>query len=208
MKKLTYEDLKQAVAGTAAGLRLRFATASDGTRLEGPRRRDTEDPARTFLAALAPAAVTYQRENGFDLRSRCALRALGPFVLELIPGDGSEHNRSARWLVRRRRQASQAQEALKLAEATSASKLLKSAQKAVTTTEKKWGEQIVKAVQDDGKGDVHQPREMLLERRGRQPHVLSSRTFHYPNVRYSWPNAQPRADIKEQLRVGLCRGRE
>lgn len=70
--------------------RLRFATASDGTRLEGPKRRDAEDAARTLLAALALAAVTYQRENGFDLRSRCALRALGPFVLELIPGDGSD----------------------------------------------------------------------------------------------------------------------
>lgn len=70
--------------------RLRFATTSDGQRLEGERRRKAEDAARTLLAALALAAVVYQRENGYDLRSRCALRSLAPFTLELIPGDGGE----------------------------------------------------------------------------------------------------------------------
>lgn len=70
--------------------RLRFATTADGKRLEGENRRKTEDAARTLLAALALTAVAYQRENGYDLRSRCALRALGPLTLELIPGDGGE----------------------------------------------------------------------------------------------------------------------
>lgn len=70
--------------------RLRFATTTDGKRLEGNARRAAEDAARTLLAALALAAVSYQRENGYDLRSRCALRALGPLTLELIPGDGGE----------------------------------------------------------------------------------------------------------------------
>jgi len=70
--------------------RLRFATTTDGKRLEGNERHAAEDAARTLLAALALAAVSYQRENGYDLRSRCALRALGPLTLELIPGDGGE----------------------------------------------------------------------------------------------------------------------
>ncbi len=70
--------------------RLRFATTGNGDRLQGENRRNAEDAARTLLAALALAAVAYQRENGYDLRSRCALRALGPISLELIGGDGGE----------------------------------------------------------------------------------------------------------------------
>jgi len=70
--------------------RLRFATTSEGKRLEAQDRRRAEDAARALLAALALAAVAYQRENGYDLRSRCALRALGPLNLQLIPGDGGE----------------------------------------------------------------------------------------------------------------------
>lgn len=70
--------------------RLRFATTTDGERLEGENRRKAEDAARTLLAALALTAIAYQRDNGYDLRSRCALRALGPLNLELLPSDGGE----------------------------------------------------------------------------------------------------------------------
>ncbi len=70
--------------------RLRFATTTDGERLEGDNRRKAEDAARTLLAALALAAIAYQRDNGYDLRSRCALHALGPLNLELLPSDGGE----------------------------------------------------------------------------------------------------------------------
>lgn len=70
--------------------RLRFASAASGERLDGETRRKAEQAARTVLAALALTAVAYQRENGYDLRSRCALRALGPLTLELLPGDGTE----------------------------------------------------------------------------------------------------------------------
>lgn len=70
--------------------RLRFATTADGERLEGDNRRKAEDAARTLLAALALAAIAYQRDSGYDLRSRCALRALGPLNLELLPSDGGE----------------------------------------------------------------------------------------------------------------------
>ena len=78
------------VLSLSALRRLRFATTSSGERLQAENRRKAEDAARTLLAALALAAVAYQRENGYDLRSRCALRALGPLTLELISGDGTE----------------------------------------------------------------------------------------------------------------------
>lgn len=68
--------------------RLRFQRRTNGTRLEGDERRSAELAARTALAALGLAAIAYQRENGYDLRSRCALRPLAPLSLELIPGDG------------------------------------------------------------------------------------------------------------------------
>lgn len=70
--------------------RLRFPTRVDGTRFEPSERQEAELAARTALAALALCAVVYQRENGFDLRSRCALRPLTPLKLDLVPGDGGE----------------------------------------------------------------------------------------------------------------------
>ena len=70
--------------------RLRFCKAGDGRRLEGEERRTAEVAARTALAALGLAAIAYQRANGYDLRSRCALRPLGPLALELLSGDGGE----------------------------------------------------------------------------------------------------------------------
>jgi CRISPR-associated protein Csb1 len=73
--------------------RLRFSTRPDGTRFDPKDRPKAELAARTALAALGLCAIAYQRDNGFDLRSRCALRALSPLELELIPGDGSEPKR-------------------------------------------------------------------------------------------------------------------
>jgi len=70
--------------------RLRFPRTADGSLLEGEARRNAGRAARVALAALGLAAIAYQRENGYDLRSRCALRPLGPLTLELIPGDGAE----------------------------------------------------------------------------------------------------------------------
>jgi CRISPR-associated protein Csb1 len=68
--------------------RLRISRGAAGAHLEGEARRRAELAARTALAALGLAAVAYQRENGYDLRSRCALRPLGPLAIELLPGDG------------------------------------------------------------------------------------------------------------------------
>ncbi|HKY36233.1 MAG TPA: type I-U CRISPR-associated RAMP protein Csb1/Cas7u [Polyangiaceae bacterium] len=88
---VTVDYAEQLTVLSLPGLRrLRFATTSGGARLEGETRRKAEDAVRTLLAALAMTAIAYQRENGYDLRSRCALRALGPLTLELIPGDGGE----------------------------------------------------------------------------------------------------------------------
>jgi CRISPR-associated protein Csb1 len=68
--------------------RLRFPRTSDGKPLQGDDRRKAEDAARTALAALSLAAIAYQRAEGYDLRSRCALRPLAPISIELLPGDG------------------------------------------------------------------------------------------------------------------------
>lgn len=70
--------------------RLRFRRGIDKVAFEGTARRRAEIAAQTVLAALGLAAIAYQRENGYDLRSRCALRPLGPLALELLPGDGGE----------------------------------------------------------------------------------------------------------------------
>lgn len=48
-----------------------------------------ETAARTAIAALAVAAVAYQYETDFDLRSRCLLLPLNPPRLELLRRDGA-----------------------------------------------------------------------------------------------------------------------
>lgn len=70
--------------------RLRFPHRADGKPFDGDARRKAELAARTALAALGLAAIAYQRDNGYDLRSRCALRPLGPLALQLLSGDGGE----------------------------------------------------------------------------------------------------------------------
>jgi CRISPR-associated protein Csb1 len=62
--------------------RLRFP---DAQKKEAPERNDA---ARTVLAALALAAVAHQREQGYDLRSRCLLIPEGNAPVELIANDG------------------------------------------------------------------------------------------------------------------------
>lgn len=68
--------------------RLRFPTDSAGNAITLERRGLAENAARTSLAALALAAVALQREDGFDLRSRCAFVAEGPLALEVVGRDG------------------------------------------------------------------------------------------------------------------------
>ena len=51
--------------------------------------REAETAARTAVAALGVAAIAYQYENDFDLRSRCLLVPTHPPRLELLGRDGS-----------------------------------------------------------------------------------------------------------------------
>lgn len=51
--------------------------------------RDAESAARTAIAALGVAAVAYQYETDFDLRSRCLLLPTHPPRLEFLRRDGS-----------------------------------------------------------------------------------------------------------------------
>jgi CRISPR-associated protein Csb1 len=55
---------------------------------QGKEASERNDTARTVLAALALAAVAHQREQGYDLRSRCLLIPEGLAAFELIANDG------------------------------------------------------------------------------------------------------------------------
>lgn len=91
---VTMSHAVQTTVLTLAGLRrLRFQTNCAGERIPEGRRDAAENAARTSLAALALAAMVYQRENDFDLRSRSTLVAKNPLVLELIGRDGGEPER-------------------------------------------------------------------------------------------------------------------
>lgn len=70
--------------------RLRFPTRSDGSPFDPQDQHRAEVAARTCLAALALAAVVEQRQRGYDLRSRCALRPLSGMHLELLDSSGGE----------------------------------------------------------------------------------------------------------------------
>lgn len=75
--------------------RIRFVTTTDGALLQGKERRDAELSGRTSLAALGLAAIVLLREEGYDLRSRCALVPDEPFELEAVPSDGGDSMRYA-----------------------------------------------------------------------------------------------------------------
>lgn len=70
--------------------RLRFPRTADGAPVPAASLREAQTAVRTALAALGVAAMVYQREEGYDLRSRALLVPDGPFELELVPSDGSE----------------------------------------------------------------------------------------------------------------------
>ncbi len=86
---VTIDYAEQTVVLSLPALRrLRFQQATSGTFLDG-KRSEAEMAARTALAALALAAVSYSQRDGYDLRSRCALRPVRPPILELVSADGS-----------------------------------------------------------------------------------------------------------------------
>ena len=88
---ITMEYAMHTVVLSLASLRrLRFVTTSEGSTIPADRRLQAEDAARSALAALSLAAVVYQYEQGYDLRSRALLVAQSSLQLELISHDGSE----------------------------------------------------------------------------------------------------------------------
>lgn len=88
---VTMSHAVQTTVLSLAGLRrLRFQTTCAGEPIPAAKRDDAEIAARTALAALALAAVVYQRENDYDLRSRSILVSTGPLVFELVGRDGGK----------------------------------------------------------------------------------------------------------------------
>lgn len=84
----------QTVVLSLAGLRrLRFQQRVDGGSIPAADRDAAETAARTALAALALAGVIYQRNNGYDLRSRSLLVAAEPLTFEVLGRDGGEPRR-------------------------------------------------------------------------------------------------------------------
>lgn len=87
---VTISGAVQTVVLSLAGLRrLRFPTDEHGKPISSEVRHQAEGAGRAALAALGLAAVVYQRENGFDLRSRCVLVGKDPLSFELLSNDGA-----------------------------------------------------------------------------------------------------------------------
>ena len=76
--------LQTTVLSLPALRRLRFPVDRSDHRPD-----EVDQAARAVLAALALASVAYQREEGYDLRSRCLLIPDDPLVFEVVPNDGS-----------------------------------------------------------------------------------------------------------------------
>lgn len=85
--------LQTTVLSLPALRRLRFPREVGGERHDAERLSDAEGAARTTLAALALAAVVYQRDEGYDLRSRCAFVPEGPLELALLSRNGDDAER-------------------------------------------------------------------------------------------------------------------
>jgi CRISPR-associated protein Csb2 len=92
-----------------------------------------------------------------------------------------------------------ARDALAEAEARNDTKALKAAQRSFANAERKFDDEIVKAIEDDGKGNADLATQMLPERRGRQPRAMPVVTPHSPRVRYSWPAARPSLEVRNSL---------
>jgi CRISPR-associated protein Csb1 len=86
---VTMSHAVHTVVLSLAGLRrLRFQRGVDGKPLDPAARDGAETAARTALAALALAAIVYQRDNGYDLRSRSLLVPAEPLVFQVLSRDG------------------------------------------------------------------------------------------------------------------------
>ena len=87
---VTIDSAAQITVLSFAALRkLRFPVDNAGNRIATTDRRAAETAARTAVAALGVAALAYQVEMDFDLRSRCLLIPSQPQKFELLSRDGS-----------------------------------------------------------------------------------------------------------------------
>jgi len=62
---------------------------------DGQAKPESDHAAQTVLAALALVAIARQRQDGYDLRSRCQLVPTHAPDIELVPADGSDSKRFA-----------------------------------------------------------------------------------------------------------------
>lgn len=87
---VTIDHAKQTIVLSLVALRrLRFITDCAGNTLNPEIRPAAEGSARTSLAALALAAMQFQGELGYDLRSRSMLIPEGGLQLEFLGRDGT-----------------------------------------------------------------------------------------------------------------------
>ncbi len=86
---VTMAHAVQTTVLSLAGLRrLHFVTDAQGQPIPADRLEHANLCARTSLAALGLAAIVYNRENGFDLRSRSLLVPKESLKLEVVGRDG------------------------------------------------------------------------------------------------------------------------
>lgn len=90
---ITFDEAIQTVVLSLPALRkLRFTTDLAGQKLSS--QKEAEQAARTALAGLGLAAVVHQREQGYDLRSRCLLVADRELSLEVVLASGQVEQRT------------------------------------------------------------------------------------------------------------------
>ena len=96
--KINHGNIVPSIDDLAGGVTISRAVQTTVISLAALRRlrfkglgRDAESAARTAVAALGVAAVVYQHEADFDLRSRCLLLPTHLPRLELLKRDGSRH---------------------------------------------------------------------------------------------------------------------
>ena len=94
--KINHGNIVPSIDAQAGGVTISKAQQTTVISLAALRRlrfkgfdRDAETAARTAVAALGVAAIAYQYENDFDLRSRCLLLPTHPPCVEILGRDGS-----------------------------------------------------------------------------------------------------------------------
>ena len=94
--KINHGNIPPSIDSLAGGVTISKALQTTVISLAALRRlrfrgfnRDAETAARTAIAALGIAAIAYQHELDFDLRSRCLLLPEHPPCIEMLGRDGS-----------------------------------------------------------------------------------------------------------------------